>query len=217
MIVMHEHYSRPNNDVALVKMEEAIPLGDFIKPICFPTTDKFDYSLWKGCYVTGWGLQEEYGKVAPVLQQAALTLIPSDVCRKREVYGDSITENMICAGYISGGIDACQGDSGGPLSCHPESTDNYFLIGIVSWGEGCGQAFKPGVYTLTSKYVDWVQRHVTLAGESQVTNLETPVKNEPVYVPACDEAVTFRNLNTCFEYLIFVFSCICIILQGYLV
>lgn len=58
---------------------------------------------------------------------------------------------MICAGYINmGGIDACQGDSGGPFVC------NGLLTGIISWGEGCALADKPGVYTNVSAFNDWI-------------------------------------------------------------
>lgn len=57
---------------------------------------------------------------------------------------------MICAGYLSGGIDACQGDSGGPFVC------NNLLTGVVSWGEGCALADRPGVYTNVSAYYDWI-------------------------------------------------------------
>ena len=43
--------------------------------------------------------------------------MPNEVCRETE-YGGSITDDMICAGYLGKGIkDACQGDSGGPLVC----------------------------------------------------------------------------------------------------
>ena len=50
-------------------------------------------------------------------------------------YADSISEEMLCAG-AENKRGACQGDSGGPFTVKKD--DQHSLVGIVSWGEGCG-------------------------------------------------------------------------------
>ena len=49
------------------------------------------------------------------LKSARVPIVDDLTCNR--LYKWSITENMVCAGYISGGIDTCSGDSGGPLVC----------------------------------------------------------------------------------------------------
>ena len=52
---------------------------------------------------------------------------------------------MLCAGYPQGGTDTCQGDSGGPLLA--KALDGSLrLVGATSFGDGCAQPGKPGVY-----------------------------------------------------------------------
>lgn len=48
-----------------------------------------------------------------------------------------------------------QGDSGGPLVCMINK--HMTLVGIISWGIGCGQKDVPGVYTKVTNYIDWIQ------------------------------------------------------------
>ncbi|GAB9475679.1 hypothetical protein Gpo141_00012764 [Globisporangium polare] len=61
---------------------------------------------------------------------------------------------MLCAGGVTN-KDSCQGDSGGPLIINKSGTDA--LVGVVSWGEGCGETKKPGVYARVSGALKWIQ------------------------------------------------------------
>ena len=77
----------------------------------------------------------------------------------------SILDGMICAGFEQGRIDTCQGDSGGPLV---RSTRQRFeLAGVVSWGEDCAKPKRPGIYTDTFHYLDWI---LDAAGEPNYGN-----------------------------------------------
>ena len=48
-----------------------------------------------------------------------------------------------------------QGDSGGPLVIK-DLKDTWYLVGIVSWGDNCGQRNRPGVYTMVAYYRHWI-------------------------------------------------------------
>lgn len=48
-----------------------------------------------------------------------------------------------------------QGDGGGPLVC--EKDGQWYQVGIVSFGIGCGRQNVPGVYTNVGMYRDWIE------------------------------------------------------------
>ena len=47
-----------------------------------------------------------------------------------------------------------------------DTAGGYGLIGITSWGVGCGQAGNRGVYTEVSKFLDWVAGQFALTVEA---------------------------------------------------
>ncbi|PXY26187.1 serine protease [Prauserella sp. PE36] len=96
--------------------------------------------------VLGWGRLSEGGEKSDTLRSARVPVMDDLSCGQS--YGTYDPQTMLCAGYPEGGVDACQGDSGGPLVVGDT------LIGVVSWGDGCAQAGKPGVYTRVSSYVE---------------------------------------------------------------
>ncbi|XP_052223884.1 neurotrypsin-like [Dreissena polymorpha] len=88
-----------------------------------------------------------------VLSAAEVRLIDDDDCKR--TYGTEITPNMVCAGYMEGGIDACAGDSGGPLVCSVEGL--YYVMGVISWGTGCALPGYPTVYAKVAAFQSWIE------------------------------------------------------------
>jgi len=70
----------------------------------------------------------------------------------------SITDRMLCAGYLDGSADVCNGDSGGPLV-----VDGY-LVGIVSWSKsgGCATPGYPAVYASVPNLLAWIKAETGL-------------------------------------------------------
>ncbi|XP_040345940.1 plasma kallikrein isoform X5 [Herpailurus yagouaroundi] len=153
-MIIHPNYkmSDSGDDLALIRLEPPLNYTEFQKPICLPSKDDTN-TMYTNCWVTGWGFTKEKGKIQNILQKANIPLVSSEECQKK--YRDyEVTKQMICAGYKEGGKDACKGDSGGPLVCKHNGI--WHLVGITSWGEGCGRREQPGVYTKVAEYVDWI-------------------------------------------------------------
>ncbi len=109
--------------------------------------------------VYGWGDTSGDGSYANRLYAARVDVLADGVCGR--AYPGSATgtfdaRTMLCAGVDGGGRDACQGDSGGPLVADGK------LIGLVSWGLGCGRPGRPGVYTRVSAVAAQIAAHTVL-------------------------------------------------------
>lgn len=52
-----------------------------------------------------------------------------------------------------------QGDGGAPLVCR-STTNQWIVVGLVSWGVRCGEPNVPGVYTNVSALLPWINSQV---------------------------------------------------------
>ncbi|XP_014801305.1 PREDICTED: serine protease 56 [Calidris pugnax] len=143
-----------HGDLALLELAVPLAPSPTISPVCLPSSPA-EPSPGTACYIAGWGSLYEEGPAANVVMEARVPLLSQETCRGA-LGRDLLTSAMFCAGYLSGGIDSCQGDSGGPLACQDPSSHRFVLYGITSWGDGCGERGKPGVYTRVAAFVDWL-------------------------------------------------------------
>ena len=148
------------NDIALLKLERPVTPSDRVGFACLPgERDKLPEGTV--CHILGWGKEKNthvFGST--VLKQAKVPLVNRKKCQK--VFDYNIHETQVCAGYKRGGLDSCAGDSGGPLLC-PKRIGNetrWIVYGVTSYGEGCGERGKFGIYTKVRKYLDWINQIV---------------------------------------------------------
>ncbi|XP_074128378.1 cationic trypsin-3-like [Sminthopsis crassicaudata] len=151
-VIRHPNYNSYmiDNDIMLIKLKTPATLSSRVAAISLPQSCA---AVGTSCLISGWGNTLSSGVNYPELLQCLnAPLLSDETCRK--AYPGQITNNMICLGYLEGGKDSCQGDSGGPVVCNGQ------LQGIVSWGYGCAQKGKPGVYTKVCNYVDWIKKTI---------------------------------------------------------
>ncbi|MBD0744608.1 serine protease [Streptomyces sp. CBMA152] len=133
-------------DLAVLTLAAALP-ESYVIGLAGPGDGA--YAVGTPATVYGWGDTSGRGSYASGLRAARVQVLADGVCA-RAYPGNSEGEyqeaTMLCAGDPAGGHDACQGDSGGPLISRGR------LIGLVSWGSGCGEAESPGVYTRISAF-----------------------------------------------------------------
>ncbi|KOC68954.1 Proclotting enzyme [Habropoda laboriosa] len=155
----HPKFSRVGfyNDIAVLELTRPVRKSPYVIPICLPQM-RYRNERFAGARptVVGWGTTYYGGKESTVQRQAVLPVWRNEDCNA--AYFQPITSNFLCAGYSQGGKDACQGDSGGPLMLRADS--RWIQIGIVSFGNKCGEPGYPGVYTRVTEYTDWIKNNV---------------------------------------------------------
>jgi len=167
-IIDHPSYNSNSldYDFALLELDSAVDFASnsHIRPACLPTGSD-SYAGLKAI-VTGWGTTSSGGNLSSKLREVTVDVLTNKQC-KASSYGNSdITSRMLCAAVNGGGKDACQGDSGGPLVSSGTGDgvtpgNNYELIGVVSWGNGCALANYPGVYSRVTEAITWIESNTS--------------------------------------------------------
>lgn len=147
-IVIHPTYSRPTltDDLALIELSRPVPLNDYRRPICLPSSNQATTN--RPLYAAGWG--ETLSGTQPTLLQD-IEIREIDPC-------DSFRINkakQLCARQPNANRGICFGDSGGPLML--EENNRWIIVGISSF------ATRPcfngsGGFTRVSAYLEWIKQ-----------------------------------------------------------
>lgn len=158
--IPHEQYRAPYvyNDIGLLELAHNIQLSQFARPACLYTESNVLPLV--PLIATGWGRTQVNGPSSEDLLEVTLEQFSTGDCGQTYkpskqlpvgVNGDS----QICAGSRFEKKDTCKGDSGGPLQIKEQCIST--IVGVTSFGRGCGNIGVPGVYTRVSHFIDWIE------------------------------------------------------------
>ena len=125
---IHPDFSRRTfqNDIGIIKLKDPVRLNRSVRPICLPSSGIYNFkktlisilNLFYYCIdsdisgehgtVVGWGRTEERGKSSSFPREVRVPIMTNEECKKKKYNPREITDQMFCAGYDQGKIDACQ-------------------------------------------------------------------------------------------------------------
>ncbi|XP_055381495.1 serine protease snake-like [Condylostylus longicornis] len=160
-VIIHPNYESNTelNDIAILALGQHVDET----PVCLYSFGKLELAYQSNVIAMGYGSTSFGGAFARRLLKVYLKIIDNSECVKE--YGNQpIVESQLCVqgntrhfnGTEIAIQDTCQGDSGGPLLLQSSLTFSPRIVGIVSYGQGCGTKI-PGIYTNISSYIDWIE------------------------------------------------------------
>uniref|UniRef100_A0A8W7P6B0 Peptidase S1 domain-containing protein n=1 Tax=Anopheles coluzzii TaxID=1518534 RepID=A0A8W7P6B0_ANOCL len=160
-LIVHLNYNSHArlNDIALIRVSEAVQFTKDVKPACLPFNYLFDESLASPRVLSlGWG-EYQQGTMSDSKRIVQLEIIKEDECgeqlKKWQRFNISMISSVMCTVGVLAGQDVCEGDSGAPIV--QIRNDRYFVIGVVSFGPKCGMGTGiAGMSTRVSEYKNWI-------------------------------------------------------------
>ncbi|XP_004521095.2 putative trypsin-6 [Ceratitis capitata] len=136
-------------DIALIILRKDIKIDDVTTGVLAIATEP--PRTGTRCIVLGWGRIFDHGPMPAEVMYVDLQIWSQRRCQSYRAF---YLPSLICAGEPEHPErDSCSGDSGGPLICAAR------LVGVVSFGIGCGTPGYPGFYTNVYKYGDWIREN----------------------------------------------------------
>lgn len=179
-----------NNDFALCKLNEPVDIDQSRVELVLNEESSVP-SDGRELIVMGLGALAETVPGPKFLHNVTVPALSTGACNAPVSYNGAVTDQMLCAGFPQGGKDSCQGDSGGPLVERIPQGDGTFVdlhVGIVSWGQGCAQPDKPGVYARTSSATSFLRETIC----NDFHSVAGFCSNEAKVTPACETRVDVR-------------------------
>lgn len=171
-IIIHESYN-PNTfdfDYSLIFLDNYDSSNLKMSIVQMPSSTSDIVADNTNLFVSGWGDTYNIFQNPRYLRAVYVPKFSDETCNDTTHYDGRISDRMICAGYEGGRKDSCQGDSGGPLVKQQATSDGLPIqYGVVSWGFGCAQPRRPGVYSKVSSVLDWITENI---------NSENYIKND---------------------------------------
>lgn len=173
-----EHFPY-RNDLALLRLEEAVAITSCVRPACLPVSDVTPKSK---CWITGFGPTSNAAREnSEVLREAEVEVWSNRDCTAWGAWPKTdIDDKMICVmgegrrfiGKPQNVAQNCGKDRGGPLVC--EDGGKFAVYGAASFHSYCGDVGRPGVYARVQPQAAWIRDTMASAPAEK-----TPVRTCP--------------------------------------
>ena len=101
-------------------------------------------------------------------------------------------------------LDTCQGDSGGPIMMYTAS-QQWVLVGVTSYGIGCGLPNYAGVYTRIAAYQNWIATMTSNAYTNVISSDSAKINPYTSVSEGTDQASSISSsMALCFVLLPFI-------------
>jgi len=119
----------------------------YINTVCLPRNERQFINHDEHCWVAAWGkdLHRQREIDLPLVTKSDCERRLGPIFRERGIPNWRPKPSEVCAGGVRG-KDTCDGEGGAPLVCYDKGSDQYFALGLVSYGFGCNNT-RPAVYT----------------------------------------------------------------------